>query len=92
MKIIWTPGSNLAFSDILSRNTTIEEFQKHQLQQKRIPRNIEFYGEDGTPLSYQIQHGVNPNDICNDFHPRKNKRGNEEKIQITKRRRGLYRQ
>ena len=42
LKIIWTPGSNLAFPDILSRNITIEEDQKHQLQHKRIPLDIEF--------------------------------------------------
>ena len=31
LKIIWTPGSNLAFPDILSRNVTVDEYQKHQL-------------------------------------------------------------
>ena len=42
LKIIWTPGSNLAFPDILSRNVTVEEYQMHQLRRKRIPRDIEF--------------------------------------------------
>ena len=67
MKIIWTPGSNLVFPDILSRNITIEACQKHQLQHKRIPRDIEFYDENSTPVTYQIQHEDNPNDTCNDF-------------------------
>ena len=80
MKIIWTPGSNLAFPDILSRNVTVEEHQMHQLRHKRIPRDIEFFDEHGTPVTYQIQHEDNPNDTCNDFHPIKYKRGNEEKI------------
>ena len=40
LKIIWTPGSNLAFPDILSRNVTLECYQKHQLQHKKIPRDI----------------------------------------------------
>ena len=80
LKIIWTPGSNLAFPDFLSRNITIEEYQKHQLQHKRIPRDIEFYDERGTPVTYQIQHEDNPNDTCNDFYPKKYKRGNEETI------------
>ena len=80
MKIIWKPGSNLAFPDILSRNMTIEECQKHQLQHKRIPRDIEIYDEQGTPVSYQTQYEDNPNDTCNDFYPIKYKRGNEEKI------------
>ena len=29
LKIIWTPVSNLAFPDILSRNVTVEEYQTH---------------------------------------------------------------
>ena len=80
LKITWTAGSNLAFPDILSRNITTEEYQKHQLQHKRIPRDIEFYDEHGGPVTYQIQHEDNPNDTCNDFYPIKYKRGNEEKI------------
>ena len=80
LKIIWTPGSNLAFPDILSRNVTVEEYQMHQLRHKRIPRDIEFFDEHGTPVTYQIQHEDNPNDTCNDFYPVKYKRGNEEKI------------
>ena len=80
LKIIWTSGSNLAFPDILSRNVTIEEYQMHQLRDKRIPRDIEFFDEHGTPVSYQIQHEDNPNDTCNDFYPNRYKLGNEEKI------------
>ena len=35
LKIIWTRGSNLAFPDILSRNVTLSEANKLQLQHKR---------------------------------------------------------
>ena len=80
LKIIWTPGSNLAFPDILSRNVTVEEYQMPQLRYKRIPRDIEFYDEHGTPVTYQIQHEDNPNDTCNDFYPIKYKRGNKKQI------------
>ena len=80
LKIIWTLGSNLAFPDILSRNVTVEEYQMHQLRHKRIQRDIEFFDEHGTPVTYQIQHEDNPSDTCNDFYPIKYKRGNEEKI------------
>ena len=80
LKIIWTSGSNLAFPDILSRNVTLEEYQMHQLRHKRIPRDIEFFDEHGTPVSYQIQHEDNPNDTCHDFYPISYKRGNEEKV------------
>ena len=80
MKIIWTPGSNSAFPDNLSRNITIEEYQKHQLQHKRIPRDVEFDDENATPVTYQNQHEDNPNDTCNDFYPIKYKLGRKEKI------------
>ena len=80
LKIIWTSGSNLAFPDILSRNVTLEEYQMHQLRHKRIPHDIEFFNEHGTPVSYQIQHEDNPSNTCNDFYPIRYKQGNEEKI------------
>ena len=79
LRIIWTPGSNFAFRDILSRNITIEEYQMHQLQHKRIPRDIEPFDEKGTPVSSQIHHEDNPNDTWNDFCPIRYKRGDEEK-------------
>ena len=69
LKTIWTPGSNLAFPDILSRNVIVEEYQKHQLQHKKIPRDIEFYDEHGSLVTYRIQQDDNPNDTCNDFYP-----------------------
>ena len=40
LKIIWTPGPNLVFPDLLSRNVTIVDYQHHQLQHKKLPRNI----------------------------------------------------
>ena len=80
LKIIWTRGSNLAFPDTLNRNVAIEEYQKHQLQHIRIPRDIESFDENGTPVSYQIQHEDNPNDTCNAFYPIKYKRDTEEKL------------
>ena len=80
LKIIWTPGSNLAFPDILSRNVTLEGYQKHQLQHKKIPRDIEFFDEHGNPVFYKIQHADNPHDTCNDFYPIHRQQANDEKI------------
>ena len=80
LRIIWTSGSNLAFPDILSRNVTLEKYQMHQLRHKRIPRDIRFFDEHGTPVSYQIQHEDNPNYTCNYFYPIKYKRSNKEKV------------
>ena len=80
MKIIWNPGSNLAFPDILSRNVTLEGYQKHQLQHKKIPRDSEFFDEHGNPVFYKIQLEDNPHDTCNDFYPILRQQGNDEKI------------
>ena len=52
----------------------------HQLRHKRIPRDIEFFDEHGTPVTYQIHQEGNPNATCNDFYPIKYQRGNEEKM------------
>ena len=80
LKIIWTPGSNLAFPDILSRNVTVEEYQKRQLQHKKIPREIEFCDENGCPITYRIQRDDNPNDTCNDFYPIHCQQGDNIKV------------
>ena len=80
LKIIWTPGSNLAFPDILSRNVTLAGYHKHQVQPKKIPRDIEFFDENGNPVFYKIKHEDNPHDTCNDFYPIHLKQGNDEKI------------
>ena len=80
LKIIWTPGSNLAFPDILSRNVTVEEYQKHQLQHNKIPRDIEFYDEHGSPVTYGIQNDDNPNDTCNDFYSVHCQQVNDRKV------------
>ena len=69
LKITWTPGSNVLFRDILSRNVPVEENQKHQLQHKKILRHIEFYDAHGSPVTYRIPHDDNPNDTCNVFIP-----------------------
>ena len=80
LESIWTPGSNLAFPDILSRKITVEEYQKHQLQHKEIPRDIEFYDDHGSPVTYRIQHDDNPNNTCNDFNPIHCQQGYNNKV------------
>ena len=47
LKIIWTDGKNLAFPDILSRNVTTKDLDKHQLKHKNIPKDILFYDKNG---------------------------------------------
>ena len=79
-KIFWTPGSNPAFQDILSRNVTVEDYEKYQLQHKQIPRDIEFYNDHGSPLTYRIQQNDNPNDSSNNSYQIHCQQGNDNKI------------
>ena len=59
---------------------TLEGYQKHQLQHKKIPRDIEFFDEMGNPVLYKIQHEDNPHDSCNDFYPIHRQQGKDEKV------------
>ena len=80
LKIVWTPGSNLAFPDILSRNVTIDEYQHHQLQHKKLPRDIQFFDKHGQQIKYQINHDDTSAETCNDFYPIHCQQGKNQKI------------
>ena len=80
LKIIWTPGSNLAFPDILSRNVSIEEHKKRQLSHKILPNDIHFFDEPGTQVHYKIKHEENNETSKNDFYPILYEKGEERKI------------
>ena len=69
IKIIWSPGSNVALPDILSRNVTIDEYQHHQLQHKKLPRDIQFFDKQGQQITYKINHDETTAETCNDFYP-----------------------
>ena len=80
MKIIWTPRSNLTFSDILSWNLTIDEYQHHQLQHKKLPRDIQFFDEHGQKITYKINHDDTAAETCNEFYPIHCQQGKDQKI------------
>ena len=80
LKIIRTPGSNLAFPDILSPNVTIDEYQHHQLQHKKLPRDIQFFVEHGQQITYKINHDDTAAETCNDFYPIHCQKGKDQKI------------
>ena len=80
LKIIWTPGSNLAFPDILSRKVSIEEHKKHQLSHKILPNDIHFFDEHGTQVHYKIKHEENDETSKDDFYPILYEKGEERKI------------
>ena len=84
LKVIWTPGSNFVFPDILSRNITIEENQNHQLQHKRIPRDIWSHTKFNMKTTLMIPTRTSTQKITN-VATKKN-------TEITKQRRGHYRQ
>ena len=80
LKIIWTPGSNLLFPDILSRNVTIDEYQHHQLQHKKLPRDIQFFDEHGQQITYKINHDDTAAETYSDFYPIHCQQGKDQKI------------
>ena len=69
LRIIWTKEFNLAFSDILSRNVTLEETKHLQKLHKERLRDISFYDEFGSKVHYAIEH--NDDGYCgnNAFFP-----------------------
>ena len=79
LKIIWTPGSNLALLDILSRNVTLSEANKLQLQQKEILHDVSFYDQDGHKVHYTIKREDEQNASYNDFYPIICQQGNARK-------------
>ena len=80
LKRFWTPGCNIAFRNILSRNVTVEENQEHQLQHRKILREIEFNDGHDSRVTYRNQHDVNPKDTCSDFHPIHCQQGNNNSV------------
>ena len=51
LKIFWTPGSNLAFPDILSRIVTLDGYQKHQPQHKKYLEIMSYFTKMVTQCS-----------------------------------------
>ena len=58
----------------------MEEYHKHQLKHKKIPRDIEFYDEHGSPVTYRFQQDDNPNAHCNDLYRIHCQQGNDKKV------------
>ena len=56
LKFIWTPGKNLAFFDILSRNVTITDMKKYHKKHKRISKASKFYDDQAQEVKYSIEH------------------------------------
>ena len=68
LKIIYTPGSNLAFPDLLSRNVPIADIKRYQLEHKTIPNDIKFILDNGEQICYSVLH-KDDNIFQNDCYP-----------------------
>ena len=80
LQIIWTPVTNLVFPDIHSKNVTIDEYQHHQLQHKKPPRDIQFFDEHGQQITYKISYDDTSAETCNDFYPIHCQQAKDQKI------------
>ena len=69
LQIIWTPGKNLAFPDLLSRNVPLKDLNGHQLVHKEIPKDIRFFKESGHEVQYLIDHNSSADDGNDNFYP-----------------------
>ena len=69
LKIIYTPGSNLAFPDLLSQNVPIADIKRYQLEHKTIPNDIKFILDNGEQICYSVLHRDDNNIFQNDCDP-----------------------
>ena len=69
LQIIWTPGKNLAFPDLLSRNVPLKDLNGHQLAHKEIHKDIRFFKQSGHEVQYLIDHNSSADDGDDDFYP-----------------------
>ena len=69
LKIIYTPGSNVAFPDLLSQNVPIADIKKYQLEHKTIPNDIKIILDNGEQICYSVLHKDNNNIFQNDCYP-----------------------
>ena len=82
LKLIWTPGCNVAFPDILRGNVPIEKHQKHQLSHKILLNDTHFFDEHGTRVHYKTNHEENEETTKNDFYSILYEKGNEREIKM----------
>ena len=69
LQIIWTPGKNLAFPDLLSRSVSLKDLNGHQLAHKEIPKDLRFFNQSGNEVQSVIDHNSPADDGNDDFYP-----------------------
>ena len=55
-KTIWTPGSNLLFPIAFSWNVKNDKNLHHQLHDKKVPQDFQFFDDHGEQITYKINH------------------------------------
>ena len=69
LQIIWTPGKNLAFADLLCRVVSLKDLKRHQMAHKEIPKDIRFFKQSG----HEVQNLIDNNSSADDgnvvFYP-----------------------
>ena len=56
LQILWTPGKNMAFPDLWSRNVPLRDLNGHQLSHKEFPEDIRFFNQNGHEVQYFNDH------------------------------------
>ena len=69
LQIIWTPGKNLAFPDLLSRIVSLKDRNGHQLAHKEISKDISFFIRSGHEVQYLIDQKSFADDGNDSFYP-----------------------
>ena len=69
LQIFCTPGKNLAFADLLSRNVSLKDLNGHQLAHKELPKEIRFLNQNGHEVQYLIDHNSPADDGSDVFYP-----------------------
>ena len=69
LEIIWVPGKNLVFPDLLSRNVSMKDLNGHQLAHKEIPKDIRFFNQSGQEVHHLIDHNSSADDGNYNIYP-----------------------
>ena len=69
LQINWTPGENLAFRDLLSRNVPLKDLNGQQFAHKESPKDIRFFNQSVYEVQYIIDHNSPADDENDDFYP-----------------------
>ena len=68
LQIIWTPGKNLTFPDLLSRNASLKDLTGNELPHQEIPKDIRFFNQSGHEVQCLNDNNSSADDGNDDFY------------------------